>query len=421
MRILKMIFALCLGSLAACTAHAGAPQTPPPQPTLYANGWTFLLVPSLEGQKNGNGLDVNGLNQSLRLGQLLNTLSAGLQSSLRQVYAVSTDKTDMRPLESVQPFALLNNLPLNVQGLDPSSYNNPAWFIDNLMGYQQPGIYVIGAAPELMPALIAALGAPAITAPTDTPYYVVASGAALPLRASAYATGLIPDTRYPDIALPPLLPSCGAQTKFSVPAPQGLKAYANQSVYFVRHVEAHPTANFENGNYVCQGQWRALGSTEILLRKMGGQRPDYVFTSSPNAPIGGCDQPCSYVRPTLTVAPFATRNDMALSLASFPWSGYQDLATSLFDASSPLFPHTKDGARILVGWEHGNIEKAVKYLVGTVYQNPAKAKDIPAWNYQDYDTIWKLETDVRGNLTFSNDCEQIPTPALPSTCPAFFQ
>ena len=64
-------------------------------------------------------------------------------------------------------------------------------------------------------------------------------------------------------------------------------------------------------------------------------------------------------------------------------------------------------------------QKAVDYLLGTLYQNPKAVADLPEWNYTDYDSIWTISIDATGNLQFSNSCEGLHSELLPSTCPAF--
>lgn len=108
-------------------------------------------------------------------------------------------------------------------------------------------------------------------------------------------------------------------------------------------------------------------------------------------------------------------------MARFQWEDATDLAEALFNPRSPYFKHKRSGSVILVGWEHGNIEKAVKYLVKVMYGDPSAAKQVPDWSFHDYDTVWELSTDESGNLTFRNSCERIRTATLPSTCPSFTQ
>src|ERR1039458_3422812 len=42
----------------------------------------------------------------------------------------------------------------------------------------------------------------------------------------------------------------------------------NETVYLVRHAEAHPTSWWEDGNYIAAGQWRALDLPYALRGKI---------------------------------------------------------------------------------------------------------------------------------------------------------
>ncbi len=401
---------------------AVAQSSPPP---LNANDWNFVLVQAFESEPDkGNNLSVVGLNHSLRFGQLLSSLTAGRLNQVKQVYALtlSGDGANMGPLESIQPYAILNNLPVKVQKLSPgdaSTYNSPAYFVQQILANQARGTYVMAMPLSMMSQIVQSLAGSSIAIQTTNQYLVV-SGTNQPLSVSLYDDQIAKVSNYPRIPLPARSACSQAPVTLQAKVPPGLRPYASQSVYLIRHVEAHPSGNFENGNYVCQGQWRALGANDILLEKMGKRKPDYIYTSNP-LNIIDCGAACSYIRPSLTVAPFAIQHGIPLTLAAFQWQDAPDLAHALFDQDSYYFKHPASGSSILVGWEHDHIEKAVKYLLASVYQNPEVAAKVPAWNFDDYDTIWELFTDKDGNLTFKNSCEGIPTSALPSTCPAFFQ
>jgi hypothetical protein len=424
----RLLVALVVGlALSACqTVRATEPTSPPP---LYQNDWNFILVPSFEvppASAKSNNLSVTGLNHALRFGQMLDILIAGKENSLRGIYAYTADhnKDNLAPLQSVEPFAVLNNRDVKVGSLSlqAGAYNAPQAEMPQFLGSELQGLYVMAGSDTMVRAI--AQGLTGHKAPDLKPGdYLVVSGPAGKLAATVYNDGIAADGTYPAIDLPPKTACSSSFAPVTIPAPAGLKAYPNQTVYMVRHVEAHPTAAFENGNYVCQGQWRALGAnprlSEIMSPSAPGGVPDYIFTSNPRGLID-CDGGCSYIRPTLTVAPFAIQHQQKLHLAKFQWDDPIDLAESLFNQDSPYFKHDS-GSSVLVGWEHGNIVKAVQYLFSTIYQNPDAAAKLPAWPYTDYDTVWILSTDGQGNLTMTSSCEHIPTAALPNTCPAFWQ
>lgn len=403
-----------------CFSRAALAATP----ALNPNDWNFVLVPSFESQGGtGNNLSPTGLNHALRFGQLLNAQLAGKQAQVRQVYAFTpSGSSSMVPLETIEPYALLNNLGVTSQSLSPgdaSVYNSPAYFLLQLLGNQPRGTYVMALPPDMLQAMVSAVSNDTL-ALNGTHQYVVLSGQSAPFAVGTYDDGIADDAHFPAVPLPKRSACSQPAVTVHAKAPGGWQPYTEQKVYLVRHVEAHPSGNFENGNYVCQGQWRALGANGRLSDLMSPRKPDHIFTSNPNNIIG-CSGTCSYIRPSLTVAPFAIQHNLPLTLADFQWNDAVDLAQALFNRASPHFKHPESGSTILVGWEHAHIEKAVKYLLTSMYQNAGAAAQVPAWGFEDYDSVWELSTDKHGHLTFRNTCEAIPTAALPSTCPAFFQ
>lgn len=394
------------------------------QPAFNANDWNFVLIPSFEQEAApSNNLSSAGLNHALRFAQLLNTQMASQQGNLRQVYALtlSSKVDDMTPLESVEPFAVLNNSAVVTQSLTlgaATNWGTPGYFVRQIFTNQPRGNYVMAMPPSMIQPVVAALTGSNIAQPGKNQYVVVV-GIGNALSANVYDDQIAKVDKYPGIPqpLPPRAKCSQPAVKFHAKAPKDLQPYLAQTIYLVRHVEAHPNGNFENGNYVCQGQWRALGANGRLLEIMKGKKPDYVYTTNPSNFIQ-CGRDCAYVRPSMTVAPFAIEHRMPIKLAEFHWSDPIDLAQSLINTSSPYFQRKNVPTSILVGWEHGNIEKAVSYLFKTMYKN--SEVQIPAWNFDDYDSVWVLHTDERGTLTFHNTCEGIPSAALPSTCPAYF-
>ena len=86
-------------------------------------------------------------------------------------------------------------------------------------------------------------------------------------------------------------------------------------MHLIRHAEAHPTSNFEDGNYVGAGQWRALALPAFLPGALRGQANlTMVYSIDPaqSFPVYNV----SYVRPSLTVLPYAIANNLPLHLAS---------------------------------------------------------------------------------------------------------
>jgi hypothetical protein len=421
---MKKIIAL-LGCFGLLTLSGSLAQNA--TPALNLNAWNFVLVPTFESKKEtskDNNLSITGLNHSLQFAQLLNNIAAGKTEKLRQIYAFteSGNKTDMTPIESIEPYSLLNNLGVKSVSLkkgDESVYNSPAYFVQNILANQARGIYIMAMPDSIMQSIVENLTGSTLSK-QDSNHYVVLSGKSGAFTVNTYNDHIHPSSHYPDISLAHHSACPQAPLTIKVKKPAGLKVYPSQSVYFVRHVEAHPNGIFENGNYVCQGQWRALGANAALNKVMNGKKPDYVFTTNTTNIMDGSGTAYSYIRPALTVAPFAIQHDLPLTLAPFQWQDEIDLAQALFNPEAPYFQHRKSGASILVGWEHVHIEKAVKYLLETLYKNKKAADKLPEWSFEDYDTVWELSTDKNGDLTFKTSCEGISTESLPSTCPAFF-
>ena len=423
MKTLLRLLALCLLSLSSA---APAAQMPP----LNRNAWNIVFVQSFEPVAKTNNLSAQGFNHALLFGQLLNTATAGKIADVRGIYSFSPSSNgqDMTTLESIEPFAVLNNRAVThslVESGDITTYGTPAYIINGILSNQPRGTYVIAMPAAMINDTLAKLlgpGAPADgIAPNNYNQYVVLSLANGRMAAAVYDDGLSPDKKYPalDLKRTPQY-SCPEQpVKFTVKKPKSSKYQFNtrQSVYFIRHVEAHPNSTFENGNFVCQGAWRAIGANGILSDLMGG-KPKNILTTNPTNLIG-CDGTCSYIRPALTIAPYAIQHGQNLMLAGFQWNDAPTLAASLFTRNTPYSDPAFDQSLTLVAWEHGNIDKAFQYLIGDIYADPIALKKLPPWSFTDYDTVWKLETDEYGNLTFSNTCEGINSDSLPSTCPAF--
>ena len=434
------LFVAVLFLLCYCvdTAHADT------QPSFQKNAWQLLFVPTFETSGPDNErLSIEGLNHSLLFGQLLSSLTAGLGKTVMGVYAWSTptrscksDPDNMSVLQTVTPYAVLNNLGVNFNLVscgteskcdcaDKSTYNSPAFLIDNILSNSPKGIYIVAMPKEAINEVLRSLphikNVKSIARVENSHQYVLASIDAASTSLQRFDDGLIPKKIYPAVnigeAITGKCPQKAASLFIAAPKHSFFKINTNATVSFIRHVEAHPNAGFENGNYVCAGQWRALGANAIIRKKLD-YMPDYLLTTNPSGIIA-CDGTCSYIRPTLTIEPFATEYGKAVDIAAFPWNDAESLAAALFTQNSPFSKAKYDNAKGLVAWEHAHIEKAVRYLIGTIYQRPDALKDLPQWSYTDYDTIWTLATDAQGNLQFTNSCEGISTDLLPSTCPAF--
>jgi hypothetical protein len=240
-------------------------------------------------------------------------------------------------------------------------------------------------------------------------------------------SGVNPPSTYPVLpaALPPAACTYLLQPYFSTTRIGGVNGAVipdninrNQTVYIVRHAEAHPDTKFkfENGNFVAAGQWRALGLPDALRGKM---QPTMVYSVDPAQwfyfpPLPPGSTTFSYVRPSLTVLPYAIANNLPYYLASSFYIGDDKVAQrakDFFFTGGKLSNQT-----ILLGWESGRINPLINALLDS-YGGLAPERK---WPGGDYDTIWTVKLDDFGNLSVSNDlCEGIDSAALPPTAPLF--
>lgn len=190
----------------------------------------------------------------------------------------------------------------------------------------------------------------------------------------------------------------------------------NETVYFIRHAEAHPTSYWDDSNYVGAGQWRALDLANALRGKI---QPTQVVSIDPSigVPLGLSDVSASAVGIPLTVEPYAIANNLPYTLAaSVPVLAQNP--PQLATATSNFFfaGQTFSNKTILVAWDHEHLPTIVSALLAS-YQSSLKA---PSWPDDDYDTIWTVTIDAHGNLTVDNSmCEGIDSASLPATPPQF--
>ncbi len=303
-----------------------------------------------------------------------------------------------------------------------------------------PRFYVFSAPWETVSALMAninKLEGYNLTLPASYqgPNYIYAISIAPSGRAHlvTFNSNLHPPSTYPALPSPtPVSTPCAMQTPFSIEVtggsggaviPDGINI--NETVYLVRHAEAHPEHFFDDGNYVCAGQWRALDIPIVLEGKI---RPNAVYSVDPAQTLSGGTNSAgnsswSYVRPALTVEPYAIANNLPFGL----------VANSLYNACSILQPgqpcessdfffgnNALDNQTLLVGWEHDHIPPMVNHLIGRYYPTSRPPQLAPPWPDDDYDTIWTVTLDDVGNLAVNNAmCEGIESAALPATCPRF--
>ncbi len=191
----------------------------------------------------------------------------------------------------------------------------------------------------------------------------------------------------------------------------------SETVYIIRHAEAHPTPNWDDGNYICAGQWRAL---DLPIALQGKISPTMVYSLDPAQAIAGStsasgQKDWSYVRPALTVEPYAIANNLPFYLAAdFELSGPDTLASNFFFTGGTLSSQS-----VLLSWEHAHIPTLVNALLASYYTS-GTPPTVPAWASNDYDSIWTVTIDANGNVSVDNNkCEGIVSASLPATCPIF--
>jgi hypothetical protein len=233
-----------------------------------------------------------------------------------------------------------------------------------------------------------------------------------------YNSNLNPPASYPVLPAPlPLLASCGAAA-FNFPVTGGNNGAntpsdmnKNETVYIVRHAEAHPASSWEDGNFIGAGQWRALGLVNTLRGKIS---PNVVYSIDPAQVIQGSGKNFSYIRPSLTVAPYAIANNLPYNLVS---------NIELNDLDSPrltsdfFFKHGKfSNQTVLLAWEHDHIPFIIEELFKNYYplgSSLVPARSLYPWAGSDYDSIWRVRLDSQGNLTVDNAlCEGIDSAVL---------
>lgn len=216
-------------------------------------------------------------------------------------------------------------------------------------------------------------------------------------------------------------------------APTGISS--NETIYIIRHAEAHPSSSFDDGNFIAAGQWRALGLADALRGKIN---PDMVMSIDPAQVAGlsihGIELPntFSYVRTDMTVEPYAIANSLPFYLVSgFSLMDVYDSAgnipvdannvrdisatASVTNATNYFFiGGNYSNKKILLAWEHDHIPATLNDLFKRYFPNGG-APSLPStpWPGTDYDTVWTVKLDAQGNLTADNSlCEGIDSTIL---------
>lgn len=444
----------------------------------------FVVTPDLAYNTPGDiqpdtaNLTGQGLNRSLQMATYLKQQLLGGQNVTRiftlqpmSHLQTANNYPDMAAITYIQQFAMLNQItltgaggynsplytgnsfPLNASYADPAlgqqalpyqglefsatSANNKV-VLGTLLYFNIPGFYVFSAPWETINSLMAELKTqytnltlPTAFAGPNQVYVISIKPKTATTAASAslvtFNSKLTPSASYPVLPAPVASAACpGATTTpalFNITATAGAATTGintNQTMYLIRHAEAHPWSGWDDGNYVAAGQWRALALPNALKDKLN-PAPSMVYSIDPAQVYPGAlniagNSNFSYVRPSLTVAPYAIANNLPYYLVS---------EFELFDATSPadtvqyfFFNPQFTGKTILLAWEHAHFPPIIDALLAK-YTSPSSTK-APSWPSADYDTIWRVKLDASGNLTVDNAlCEGIDSEQLPATAPLF--
>jgi hypothetical protein len=475
LRLLLLIVALML--LAGCGGDSVPITASAPAPLSAANINLIFVVS--EDLANTTG-DVNpetanltnrGLQRSLLMAPFLKQNVLG-GNNVTGIYALepmthlqsANNYPDMVPLQTIQQFAMLNqvtvsdgspsftansypifasysaeSIPVGValwpicaacQGLDfNDTGKDNEILVSGIVQADVPGFYVFAAPWETASVLLANLNTLEgynLTPPAtyQGPNYIYALSIAPSERSASlvtYNSDVDPPSTYPVLPPPAIVPTPCATPTFSIAvngatAPGGINQ--NETVYMVRHAEAHPVGFFEDGNYVAAGEWRALDLPNALSSKLH-PIPTQVYSIDPaiGFPASVSSTNLSYVRPALTAEPYAIANNLPLHLAaSVPV--FSQNAPALATAASDYFftGGTFSNQTLLVAWEHQHIPPTINALLAAY----SSSQVAPNWPDNDYDTIWTVTLDGMGNLTVNNTlCEGINSATLPATAPQF--
>lgn len=428
-------------------------------------------------QPDTANLTPQGLQRSLLMAPFLQQDVLG-NSNVTAIYALEpmthlqtvNGYPDMAGLETIQQFDMLNqitttsggpgtvstpgrNFPINVsyapgsvpvgvaapslqypcptcQGLDFNDMDGDnETLLTGIVNADVPGYYVFSAPWEATNAMLKKLNNSrryGLNIPSDYQgpnlIYAISIAPSGSATLATYNSNVTPTAVYPVLPSAPLVPSPCQATPFSIPgngAPlTGAPANTNtnETVYFIRHANAHPSATFSDGNYVAAGQWRTLDLVNALRGKVN---PSHVYSMDPAQVTSGSvsasgQSEWSHNTLAMTPQPYVIANNLPFTLVSgfllTDANGPQETSTFFFQNGEFT------GQTILVAWEHSNIPMIVQQLLAS-YGSTAP---VAGWGSADYDSIWTVKLDATGNLTVNNSlCEGIDSTLLPKVAPQF--
>ena len=478
--LLVLALALVLMPMAGCGSSQAPPPPAPLSASnlnliFVASADLAYQAPGDVNPQTAN-LTNQGLQRSLLTATFLQQKVLGMQS-VTEIYALepmthlqtADHYPDMVGLETIQQFAMLNQItlssdqkggtpranhsyPLNASyspASIPSGFPVPSPFCPNCQGLDfndqggdnealvtgivkanVPGFYVFSAPWETTRALLANMNKLegynlSLPAGYISPNFIYAISIAPSGSASlvTYNSHITPPATYPVLSPPLASAACTAQTPFSITVtggqngaviPAGINT--NETLYIIRHADAHPQLYWDDNNYVGAGQWRALDLPNALRGKVS---PNQVYSIDPaqfgpgsvNSATG--DSNWSTVAPALTAEPYAIANNLPYKLVtSFEVSDPQAAAQPTSDFFFFIDGGKFSNQTVLVAWAFQFIQPTIAALL-TSYNAGQLAPPSDVWPSDDYDTIWTVRLDAHGNLTVNNAmCEGINTTLL---------
>lgn len=410
----------------------------------YSN---FVFVQNMEQGNLGN-LSIIGFNHSLVFGRFLFSI---LNNNLTNIYTVAPSSnitnniSNISSLQTIENFALLyqNYWQNNSGSISPTLLNNNTSdfsYINQIIQQSNIGqnnVFVMSATEiNYILSQLAKINHFVFTPIKNNSHQLVilSLDSKVKYKSKTINDGIVinSDIKFPSTDIP-------LKNMAKLSCPQGVHSYSfklnsqlqgysinkNETVYLIRHVEAHPyqinaNSRVENGNYVCKGQQRALGVTDRLFQIIG-RNPDLVFgPSTSGATIVGY----YYIRPSLSITPFTIAHNIPLNIipaSILTYGNANRLADYLF---TNRYRSDLSGKTILVSWESNHATSAVKDLIQNIFQKEIP-KDFPDLSL-DYDTVFKVSLDSNGNMTFNSTCEGVmgssngdENPYLSSQCPFF--
>jgi len=166
-------------------------------------------------------------------------------------------------------------------------------------------------------------------------------------------------------------------------------AYGEQIIVFMRHGEK---PNNDSGQLTCKGFNRALALPNVLIKQFG--QPDALFAAAPKQNKLG-----NSLRSLETINPIAIRLSLPIHL------NYH--ASQIMELQTALLSEQYKNAIIFVVWQHDNLVKIVKNIVGFEGGN---SQQIPKWEKDDFDSLYILRINrdqIRSKVIFEQQQQNL--------------